>query len=254
LKYTPSFQPQPIVGFFHGIDPATQNDYYTDIVHVLTEKPKLNPAKLEDRFRWLPFICGILRLRKMDPNEMIDMQIRMFNKFPPMLAEVDITREDFYTNALIRKYGESKIIGVRFGNTGATNTKYQLKQVGYSYINAGYQWPDDTQIEKTQPKTAKLLRILKKEMMHEQVKYTPSGRVTFEHPIGKHNDMTHGWELSLKGVMDYQQKNLGYEKRKIDNPLFEQQQDKIYKDYPTEDLQYDTIYDRPSEGSASSLK
>jgi len=43
-KYNQLAPPMPIVGFFHGIDPATKGDYYTDFVHVLTEKPKIGPS------------------------------------------------------------------------------------------------------------------------------------------------------------------------------------------------------------------
>ncbi len=236
-------QPRPIVGFFHGIDPATQNDYYTDIVHVLTEKPKVNVYHPQEKKLWVPYLCGMIRLKKLDPNEMIDKQVKMFNKFPAMLTKIDSTREEFYSNALIRKYGETKIIQVKFGNSGASNTKFQLKQVGYSYIKAGYQWPDWIKIERTQPRFAKLGRILKSEMMKEQFKTTATGRVTFEHPIGKHNDMVHGWELSLDAVMEFQQKNFGYEKRRVESQVFKSKMEEIYDDYPdAEEQEEDPIF------------
>ena len=239
-----TLQPNPIVGFFHGIDPATQGDYYTDIIHVLTEKPKLLNEEDPNRYKWLPFLIGIMRLKHRDPNEIIDLQVRSFNKYPPHIAKIDASREDFLTNALIRKYGETKIMPVKFLNSGQSNVKFHLKQVGYNYLNAGYSWPNDMIIEESQPRFAKLLRILKKEMMHEMVEYTANQRVTFKHPIGKHNDLVHGWELSLDAVMEFQQKNLGYEKRKIDNQAFKQTHDEIYKDYPTEEYEEDEIFDR----------
>jgi disulfide oxidoreductase YuzD len=252
-KYLNEYQPKPIVGFFHGIDVASQNDYYTDVVHVLTEKPDLNPEIPEERFTWSPFLVGIMRVHHMEPDAITDLQIRMFNKFPPHLVHIDSSREEWLTNALIRKYGESKIIPVKFLNSGTSNVKFKLKQVGYSYLKSGYQWPDITQLEKVQPRFAKLIRILKKEMLHEQVKWTENERVTFNHPIGKHNDLVHGWELSLEAVMEFQQKNLGYEKRKIENQYFKQQYDEIYQDYPTEESASEEIYDRQL-GSAFSLK
>jgi len=124
-----TFQPQPIQGFFHGIDPATKGDYYVDIVHVLPQKPKLINTEDITKYKWLPFICGIMRLKNRDPNEMIDLQIKMFNKFPPHIAKIDASREDFLSNALMRKYGESKILPVKFTNSGASNVKFHLKQV-----------------------------------------------------------------------------------------------------------------------------
>ncbi len=212
----------------------------------MTQKPKLINEEDPNRYKWLPNLAGIMRLKHRDPNEIIDLQVKMFNKFPPHLAKIDSTREDFLSNALMRKYGESKIIPVKFMNTGQSNTKFHLKQIGYSYLNSGYQWPNATVIEKSQPRFAKLLRILKKEMMHEQVDYTAkSGRITFSKPPGKHNDLVHGWELSLDSVMTFQEKNLGYEKRKIENQIFQTQHEKIYEDYPTEDYVEDEIFDRP---------
>jgi hypothetical protein len=243
--------PAKIVGFFHGIDTATQNDYYTDVVHVLTEKPKMINTEAQ-RYTWNPFLVAIMRLKKMEPNEMMDQQIKWFNRFPPFRAQIDSSREEFLVNALIRKYGESVIIPVKFMNSGSSNTKFQLKQIGYSFLHGGYQWPNDTKIELTHRRLAKLIRILKKEMIHEQVQYTPTGKITFNEPVGKHNDLVHGWELSLKGVMEYQEKNLGYEKRNPEHNEYSNITDDIYKDYPTEETFSDEIFDR-NVGGASSM-
>jgi len=222
-------QPNPIAGFFHGIDPATKGDYYTDIVHVLPAKPKQTLLQPGQKFKWIPYICHIMRLKKMDPDDIIDQQIKAFNRFPPMFAKIDTSREDFLANALQRKYGESKILPVKFLNSGASNTKFHLKQVGYSFIQAGYEWPNDRKLEEMgYSRFAKLLRILKKEMMHELVTKTDNGRISFGHPSGKHNDMVHGWELSLDAVMEFQQKNLGYEKRRNEQKAFDTVQEKIY--------------------------
>lgn len=224
-------QPNPIAGFFHGIDPATKGDYYVDVVHVLPAKPKLTLLQPGQKFKWIPYLCYIMRLKKMDPDDMIDQQIKLFNKFPPLFAKIDTSREDFLTNALQRKYGESKIIPVKFLNSGTSNTKFHLKQVGYSFIQAGYEWPNDLTLEQNgYYRFAKLMRLLKKEMMHELVTKTDSGRISFGHPAGKHNDLVHGWELSLDAVMEFQQKNLGYEKRKNEQKAFDTMQGEIYND------------------------
>ena len=253
-KYKQSPDPQRIVGFFHGIDTATQNDYYTDVVHVLTEKPKLQNTESQ-RYIWNPYLAGIMRLKKMEPNLMVDTQIKFFNKFPPFMVQIDSSREEFLVNALIRKYGESIIIPVKFLNVGQTNVKFDLKQIGYSYLHAGYQWPDDSAVEKTHPRFAKLIRIMRKEMLHEQVQYTQSGRITFNEPAGKHNDLVHGWELSLKGVMEFQQKNLGYELRQPKHQEFANSMSEIYSDYPAGDdddtiSNNDDIMERMESGHA----
>ena len=242
-------EPAKVVGFFHGIDLATQNDYYTDVVHVLTEKPKLDNEEAQ-RSSWNPFLVGIIRLKKMEPNMMMDTQIRFFNKFPPFRVHIDSTREEFLVNAMISKYGSSVVVPVKFMNSGSSNTKFQLKQIGYSFLNGGYQWPDDHKLEKTHPRLARLIRILKKEMIHEQMQYTDSGRITFNEPAGRHNDLVHGWELSLKAVMEFQEKNLGYERRNPENAEYSNIMEDIYKDYPTEELMLDEVFDRSAPSIA----
>ena len=256
-KYSNEYQPQPLAGFFHGIDPATKGDYYTDIVHVLTQKPMLTSPNSQDRYTWLPFLVGAMRLKHRSPDEIIDQQIKMFNKFPPTYVKIDSTREEFLSNALVRKFGESTIQPVKFMNSGSSNTKYQLKQVGYNYLNSGYQWPDVTELEIQLPRFAKIIKILQKEMKHEQVDFTDSGRVTFKHPIGKHNDLVHGWELSLAAVMEYQEKNLGYEKRKNKNQLVTDQMkndiEEIEELDEFEKTFVGSIYDRLDGNSAFSI-
>jgi len=205
----------PLAGFFHGIDPATKGDYYVDIIHLLPQKPRAMAGVKPSSFKWVPYLCHAVRLKKRSPNEIVDIQIDLFNRFPPMLATIDASREDFLANALTRKYGERKIIQMKFVNSGQSNTKFKLKQLGYAFIQAGYEWPNPVKIEKTHPKLAKIIRILKKEMMHEQVIETNNNRISFTHPVGKHNDLVHGWEMSLNSVMEFQQKNLGFEKRQI---------------------------------------
>ena len=242
-------KPSKIVGFFHGIDTATQNDYYTDVVHVLPEKPKMDNTE-SDRFTWHPYLVGIMRLQKMEPNQMIDRQIQFFNKFPPFFANIDSSREAFLVNALIKKYGETIIEPVNFSNVGSSNTKFELKQIGYSYLHAGYEWPNDTALETELPRLAKLIRILKKEMIHEQVEYTPTGRITFNEPVGKHNDLVHGWELSLRAVMKFQEKNLGYELRNPNREGFSSILDEIYKDYDTEETISEAVYDIGGGGAS----
>ncbi len=250
-NYTKNTEPASIVGFFHGIDVASQNDYYTDIIHVLTSKPKLQPGDNRDRPIWIPFLASMFRINHQPPDVIIDLQIKLFNKFPPTIAKIDTSREDFLANALVRKYGETRIIPVKFVNSGNSNTKYQLKQRGFSYLDAGYEWPKMNVLEKKQPKFAKLVKILKKEMLHEQVKYTSGERITFDHPIGKHNDMVHGWELSLDAVMEFQQRNLGYEKMRSVKSEFKTVQDEMYEDYPTDEYIPQEIYEQ--SGGSNSL-
>jgi hypothetical protein len=52
--------------------------------------------------------------------------------------------------------------------------------------------------------------------------------------------------------MEYQEKNLGYEKRNPEHNEYSNITDDIYKDYPTEETFSDEIFDR-NVGGASSM-
>lgn len=215
-------QPGRLQGFFAGIDPATQNDYFGICIHALFQKPRNLQFERAEIFKWTPYLVDMFRLRKRDPMDMTDILIRIFNKYPPTFCTIDSTREEFLANALVRKYGDTRIIPMKFANVGQMNTKFKLKQIGYAYIEAGYDWPDEAALEKlNMPRFSKLVRILRKEMLLEMVEYTETQRVTFKHPIGKHNDLVHAWEMSLNSVMTLQQKMLGFEKRSGSGPAYE---------------------------------
>ena len=113
-NYVKNTQQASIVGYFHGIDVASQSDFYVDTIHVLTTKPKISPTAPLDRPVWIPFLANIFRTHHRPPDEIIDIQIKLFNRFPPTLVKIDTSREDFLASALIRKYGESTIIPVKF--------------------------------------------------------------------------------------------------------------------------------------------
>lgn len=239
--------------FFHGIDPATKGDYYADVVHFLPLKPNARKSNY-DPYSWRPFMVDIMRLRKRPPMQIVDLQIKQFNKFPPTRAVIDSSREDFLSAALVKRYGPTTVLPVKFGNVGTVNTKFKLKQIGYAYINAGYEWPDTNKLQSRFPRYAKLIKILKKEMMREIVTFTDTDRVTSKHPLGKHNDLVHGWEMSLQAVMEYQAPLLGVQKMEPTNEEFNETMQKIHEEEP-EDDEYDVpVYDRVGSSSAFSLK
>jgi hypothetical protein len=42
---------------------------------------------------------------------------------------------------------------------------------------------------------------LVEQLKHEEMKITPSGRESFDHPTGRHNDMGIAWDLSIHGCI-----------------------------------------------------
>jgi len=39
------------------------------------------------------------------------------------------------------------------------------------------------------------------QLKHEEMLLTPSGKESFDHPAGRHNDIGIGWELSIHGCI-----------------------------------------------------
>lgn len=203
-----------IEGYVHGIDPASKNDYYADVIHVI---PKI--TRLTDIKTVKPFLIDIFRIRHKAPTDILNLQIRFFNKYPPLRAVIDATREDFLADALCKKYGEPPFIRLNFTNT----VKFQLKQIGFSYLDSGYTFPDKFKLQKQFPRFAKLIDLLHTELKSEIVEFGEGDTVRVRHPLGKHNDLVHGWEMSLMGVTDFLKYRLATQKIQLDNPDFAKQ-------------------------------
>jgi len=68
-----------------------------------------------------------------------------------------------------------------------------LKDDGLSILKQGYQFPN--------PAKSELIRELVKQIKHDEILLIPSGRESFDHPTGRHNDMGIAWELSIHGCI-----------------------------------------------------
>jgi len=51
------------------------------------------------------------------------------------------------------------------------------------------------------PIKSELVRELIEQLKHEEMNLTPSGKESFDHPTGRHNDKAIGWELSIHGCI-----------------------------------------------------
>ena len=76
---------------------------------------------------------------------------------------------------MIRDFGQVRVEKVNF-SAGASGTKLQLKQDGLFILKQGYRFPNPANIK--DPKKAELVRKLIEELKHEEMKITPSGKVT----------------------------------------------------------------------------
>jgi hypothetical protein len=202
------YSPIPTKGilWFYGDDPAKDKDWHVITIHGLQSVKPSGGV-------WMPQLRDIYRFKRKEYLETLSLLTgNIFRKFPPTIYAVDQSRDPTYTEILLKRLGKQRMMPVKFGNSGSTNTKLDLKLIGRGYIKTGYEFPDaDLLLRKklVTPEKADTIRNLKEEMMREMITSTASDRISFDHPPNKNNDSVHSWELSLKAVMEYQKNRLG---------------------------------------------
>lgn len=183
--------------WFVGIDPARDQDYLTVVIHGLN-KVRTTP--------WLPKLRDMYRYKKQSLTSILQWLINdCLKKYPPTNGFVDETRDPTFAEILVQKF--PSIQPLKFGNSGSTNTKLDLKLIGRDTLNTGYTFPDVDLLLRQKlitPDKAHLVTELKEEALREVAKLTNNDRITFDHPAGMHNDLVHAWEMSLKAVLEYQ--------------------------------------------------
>ena len=177
-----------------GEDPASQNDYFGIVIHELPEITKENPNPL-------PLLRDIHKINHTSFDEILEFHTNvLFPKYPPFYMSIDYTNERTYTDMMIRDYGEDRVEKVTF-SSGTSGTKKMLKDDGLSILKQGYQFPNPLNIR--DPAKKDLVLGLIEELKHEEMKLTPSGRESFDHPTGRHNDTAIAWELSIHGCLKF---------------------------------------------------
>ena len=169
--------------YIYGLDPASQNDFFGIVMHELSDDlPKLKDIK---KLRHLPF------------DKMLEILEELFSKYNPHHIVIDYTNEKTFTDILIRRYGKRRVDAVNFG----VSSKKMLKDDGLAVLKQGYVLPNPSRIQDSQK--ARWIRDLVEELQHEEMNITRSGRETFDHPIGRHNDLATAWELSIHGCLKF---------------------------------------------------
>ncbi|MDH3502815.1 MAG: hypothetical protein OEL69_09995 [Nitrosopumilus sp.] len=178
--------------FIFGEDPASANDYHGIVIHEL-------PDITMDNETPMPLLRDIYAIRNTSFDKILDFHNDiLFKKWPPFYMVFDYTNERTFTDMMIRDFGEDRVEKVNF-TAGTSGTKLQLKQDGLSILKQGYQFPNPAKIR--DPKKSELVRELVEELKHEEMKLTQSGRESFDHPTGRHNDLGIAWELSIHGCI-----------------------------------------------------
>lgn len=179
--------------YIYGLDMASQDDFQSFVIHGIPE--------IEDKIQPLPelkFLWGTQHTSY--DKSLAFLQQKLFRKFPPWYIVTDYTNEKTFTDLLIAAYGKQIVEAINLG-AGTSGTKKMLKDDGKSIFKQGYRLPNPSEV--SDPALREFLIQLMGELQREQMMLTPGGRLTFDHPRNKHNDLAIGWELSIHGCMKF---------------------------------------------------
>jgi len=175
--------------YIYGEDPASQNDFFGIVIHEMPTPTRDNPKPI-------PLLRDIYKLNHTSFDKIIEFHTNvLFRKFPPTLMVFDYTNERTFTDIMENRFGKSRVTKINF-SAGTSGTKKMLKDDGLSILKQGYTFPNPANIK--DPIKSELVRELIEQLKHEEMNLTPSGKESFEHPIGRHDDLGIGWELNSR--------------------------------------------------------
>lgn len=169
--------------YIWGLDPASKNDFFGIVVHELKNKtPKLR---------------AINQLRHTSFDRLYDYLVKdMAIRYPPYYIVIDYSNEKTFADMLMKRYTR-RVETISF----TTDNKLMLKEDGLSVLKQGYKFPNPAKI--LEPTAAKYVTELMQQLKREQMLQTRTGKTTFDHPSGQHNDLAIAWELSIHGCLKY---------------------------------------------------
>jgi len=169
--------------FVFGLDPANTTDFFGICCHDLSKGiPKL------------------VYLGKMQ-NQSYELTLQqfkddLFKKYPPFFICSDYSNERTFSDILEKLYGSHKIEKLAY----TIPVKQMLKDDGLAILKQGYTFPNP---DNQDPIQKALLLELITQLQNEQMLITKSGKKTYDHPPGKHNDLAAAWELSIHGCQRF---------------------------------------------------
>lgn len=176
-------------GYVYGLDNASKFDYFGIIVHELPTDYTKDTT---------PDLVTLRKLSRIPYDEMFEILTdELFPKYPPIQIVADYSNEKTFTDFLERDFGKNRVTKIPF----TLPTKQMLKDDGLTMLEMGYSFPNPALIE--DPQIAQWVKELIQQLKREQIIITKSGRITFDHPQGEHNDLAIAWELSIHGCLQY---------------------------------------------------
>lgn len=175
--------------YIYGLDPASKQDYFGIVIHELPDDA--SPPKLKH----------IDAITHQSFDRMYDHLQGLFNKYEPFYICIDYSNERTLSDLIVRQRGD-KVETIVF----STATKLMLKEDGLAIMKQGYKFPWFTKV--TSPRASNLISQLINQLQSEQIIATRTGKTTFDHPSGQHNDLAIAWELSIHGCLRFKGRDL----------------------------------------------
>ncbi len=170
--------------YIYGLDPASKADFFGIIIHELeynSSTPKLRHLEA---------------ITHQSFDKMYDHLQALFKKYEPHYICVDYSNERTLSDLIIKQYKE-RVETIVF----SVASKTMLKEDGLAIMKQGYKFPRYSKL--TNPKTSGLISQLIQQLQAEQILTTKTGKTTFDHPSGQHNDLAIAWELSIHGCLRF---------------------------------------------------
>ena len=106
----------------------------------------------------------------------------------------DYADERMLTDLMESIFGKSRVSKINF-SSGTSGTKKMLNDDGLLILKQEYGFPNPASIK--DPVKAELARELITQLKHDEMQLTQSGRESYNHPTGRHNDLGIAWDLSI---------------------------------------------------------
>ncbi|AFU58299.1 hypothetical protein Ngar_c13610 [Candidatus Nitrososphaera gargensis Ga9.2] len=183
--------------YIYGLDPASKNDWFGIVVHELMMAAHERPPRLR----------AINQMTHTSFDKIYGYLVEdMFKRYPPYYIVIDYSNEKTFSDLLVRLYGKEKVERIAFSNAN----KLMLKEDGLAIMKQEYKFPNPAKV--ADPAVAQLILLLVQQLKSEQILQTATGKTTFDHPRGQHNDLAIAWELSIHGCLKFMirgQRNTG---------------------------------------------
>lgn len=205
---------------FIGLDPALggatgKGDFLGISIHVL---PRTKPVNTP----WLPYLTKLFKLKADTYKTMWDNLTKPGGAIYPYRnfyrMQIDYTTEKTIGDFLEDKYGEDRVIKTPF-TKGESGSKMKIAKSSLTFLQSGYTFPDHNMIQ--DPEERENIRQLKKQIVNEELVLNADGSVKFRHK-GPHNDLLHGWMLSLDECLTYVMGKQGRNGEYVGSPMVEE--------------------------------